>query len=279
MGLYRNCNNQHNDQERASRRSTAWCSFPSSCRLHGAAYAHSHGMSPADLYDRKTLWTLLARFGDKADFANAGTLGGQNHSADIFITRAKIGANMNFRLRSQYRNLFQLQQQCGVIGKPRRCSSTNSPSASTAMTMFSGFVCVGTLDAFGNCDRNRMHNDRYCNQKDDQHDQHDVDERRRVDLGIQTRCHHHLRKRSSPFLFAPLRILISDTSTQRQSGVEIFREMTHFFHRDFVATNQPVVAKYRRNRHCQTDCSHDQRFADRAGHLIDTCLTGNDRSR
>src|SRR4051812_32315276 len=55
----------------------------------------------------------------------------------------------------------------------------------------------------------------------------------------------------------------------QEHRMQVGREAAHHFHGGLVATNEPVVAKYRGYRHGKADGRHDQRLAHRTGHLVD----------
>src|SRR5215472_14395301 len=66
-----------------------------------------------------------------------------------------------------------------------------------------------------------------------------------------------------------------DRARAHQHAVQVGAEAAHGLHRDLVAADEPVVAEHRRNGDRKTDRGHDQRFADRAGDLVDRRLAGD----
>src|SRR5512133_46247 len=58
-------------------------------------------------------------------------------------------------------------------------------------------------------------------------------------------------------------------------GVQFTAEGAHVVHDRLVATHQPVVGEHGGHGHGQANGGHQERFADRTGHLVDGCLAGD----
>src|SRR3954470_10148609 len=71
------------------------------------------------------------------------------------------------------------------------------------------------------------------------------------------------------------RLAGADTGTAHQIGMQIAGEVPQGVLDQLVAAQQPVVAHDRGNGDEQTDGGHDQRLTDGAGHLVDTRLAGD----
>src|ERR1700688_1090334 len=120
-----------------------------------------------------------------------------------------------------------------------------SPCLSTAIVMFSGFVCVGKLVAFG---------------------------RSNCTCWMMTRIVMMKMIRSTNITSTRGVTLMSDIASA--SSPPTFIAMDFFLH-TFIATQQDIVAQHGGNRDGQTDGGHDQGLTDGSCDLVDGCLSGD----
>src|SRR6185503_6730972 len=142
------------------------------------------------------------------------------------------------------------------------------PSRSTAITMFSGLVCVGRFLSFGRSSAMLW-----------------------ITTGIVIRkmiSRTSITSTSGVVLICELSsssswatcIAMSDHLVRRVSAAEQHHlhaaaEAAHVLHRHAVAAHQPVVAEHGRHRDRQAERGHDQRLAHRPRHLVDRRLPGD----
>src|SRR5688572_18663146 len=156
-----------------------------------------------------------------------------------------------------------------------------SPSLFTAITMFSGLVCVTTLRSSGSFTgicwtttgiviRKMMSSTSITST------------RGVVVVAAITSCSSF--STSWPTVIA-MAILLAGGGDRAGGGllgvaahedhVQVGREGAQVLHRDLVAAHQPVVAEHRGNGDREADGRHDQRLAHGAGDLVDRGLAGD----
>src|SRR5438132_3168595 len=170
---------------------------------------------------------------------------------------------------------------CGFITaisfKRRRswASSTNwlfqnvLPSRSTAMTMFSGLVCVGRLRSRGSSTgtfwittgmviRKMISSTSITSTS-----------------GVVLICEFRSSSSACPMVIAMSERLVRGVAAAEERHLHGAAEAAHLLHRHAVAAHEPVVAEHCGHRHRQAERRHDQRFADGAGDLVDRRLPGD----
>src|ERR1039457_479798 len=151
-----------------------------------------------------------------------------------------------------------------------------SPSLLTEIVMFSGLVCRAMFVSFGSvtgtvCVTTGMVMRKMMSRTS-------ITSTSGVVLIVETT--------SSSSLLEPMFMAMSGSGSDgsacrgvharaHEDAVQVGAEAAHHFHRHLVAADQPVVAEHRRHSHEQAEGRHDQRLADRAGHLVDRRLAGN----
>src|SRR3954468_19904587 len=154
-------------------------------------------------------------------------------------------------------------------------SSTNwlfqktMPSGSTAMTMFSGFVCVGRLRSRGRSTGT------FCTTTG-------MVMRKMISStsitstsGVVLICEFRSSSSACPTCIAMSERLVRGVTAAEERHLHGAREAAHVLHRHAVAAHEPVVAENRRQGGGEAESGHDQRLADRPGHLVDRGLPGD----
>src|SRR6267143_6293881 len=143
------------------------------------------------------------------------------------------------------------------------------PSRSTAMTMFSGLVCVGRLRSFGSSTGT------FCTTTG-------IVMRKMMSStsitstsGVVLICELRSSSSACPTCIAISGHLVLRVAAAEQRHLQAAAEAAHLLHRNAIAPHEPVVAEHRRHRHCQAERGHDERLADGAGHLVDRRLAGD----
>src|SRR5471032_1085102 len=129
----------------------------------------------------QSLSALVRWFGDEADLLDSGTLGRVNNPADRFVACFLVATNMYFRLRYFHCFNFMIIEQFVRVFQ--------SGLAQINLTIFIDNdvdIIRLALKRLVGLDRQidflQFEDNRTGDQKDDQQNQHDVDERRRVDF-------------------------------------------------------------------------------------------------
>src|SRR5471030_2177055 len=219
------------------------------------------------------------RLSNKRNLGDTGALALGNDPADEFITRALVTPNVHFRLRCLDRYGLQACQQRRSIHLLLVPEEIAVAVDRNDNTFGRGLQRLDRLLRQLHRDRVRHHRNR--DQKDDQQDQHHIDERRGVDTGddlvviILPNAHSHDVLRLLGQRCFACRGARRAPATGDQDRVQLCAERTNTLHHRLVATNQEVVAEYRRHSHGETDRGHDQRFTHRARDLVDRSLAGN----
>src|SRR5579863_4449107 len=165
------------------------------------------------------------------------------------------------------------------------------PSRSTAIVMFSGFVCVGMLTAFGRSTftvllmtgivmRKMMSNTSMTSTSGVVLITDITPRSSSPDDTLIAICavldsllaYHRSGRRSRPRC---LGLGTADPCTTDKIGMEIGGEVPQRILDELVAAEQPVVAHHRRYRDEQADRGHDQRLTHRSCDLVDARLTGD----
>src|SRR3984957_19669123 len=163
------------------------------------------------------------------------------------------------------------------------------PSLSTAIVMFSGFVCVGRLVAFGSCTGTCWMMTRIVMMK--MMRSTNITSTRGVTLmsdiasassplpifiamTIPSASGHgrglHHRRRRAALVHAQAHLRAGD-----QVGVQLMSKVADALLHTLVAAQKDVVTEHRGHGDRQTDGGHDQCFADRTRHLVDRRLARN----
>src|SRR5437868_1106217 len=162
---------------------------------------------------------------------------------------------------------FRRAKSCG--------SSTNwlfqkrLPSRSTAMTMFSGLVCVGRLRSFGRSSAMFWTTTGMVMRK--------MMSRTSITStsGVVLICEFRSSSSACPTCIAMSGHLVGRVPAAEQRHLHAAAEAAHVFHGDAVAAHEPVVTEHRRHRHREAERRHDERLADGTGHLVNRRLPGD----
>src|SRR5437868_4491299 len=143
------------------------------------------------------------------------------------------------------------------------------PSRSTAMTMFSGLVCVGRLRSFGNSTGT------FCTTTG-------MVMRKMISStsitstsGVVLICEFRSSSSAGPTCIAMSEHLVRGMAAAEQRHLHRAAKAAHILHPDAVAAHEPVVAEHCRHRDGKAERGHDQRLADRSCHLVDRSLSGD----
>src|SRR5256712_2718988 len=170
---------------------------------------------------------------------------------------------------------------CGFItaisfSRRKSCASSTNwlfqntlPSRSTAITMFSGLVCVGRLRSRGSSTgtfwittgmvmRKMMSSTSITSTS-----------------GVVLICEFRSSSVSCPTVIAMSDRLVRGVAAAEQRHLHGAAEAPHVLHGDAVAAHEPVVSQHCRDGHRETERGHDERLADRPRHLVDRRLSGD----
>src|SRR6202158_416631 len=162
------------------------------------------------------------------------------------------------------------------------------PCLSMAIVMFSGFVCVGKLVAFGRSNCTCWMMTRIVMMKMIRST--NITSTRGVTLmsDIASACSPPTFIAMDFFLASgrgrglgdrcgSLSLVHAQTHlrARNQVGMQFMGEMADHFLHTLIAAQQDIVAQHRGNRDGQTDGGHDQGFTDGSCHLIDGSLSGH----
>src|SRR6267142_4489776 len=139
----------------------------------------------------------------------------------------------------------------------RSCASSTNwlfqntlPSRSTAMTMFSGLVCVGRLRSFSSTSITST-------------------------SGVVLICEFRSSSSACPTCIAMSDHLVRGVAAAEERHLHRAAEPAHMLHRHAVPAHEPVVAEHRGHGHGEAERGHDQRLADGPRHLVDRRLPGD----
>src|SRR5262245_22419757 len=65
---------------------------------------------------------------------------------------------------------------------------------------------------------------------------------------------------------------VVDMCAGGENGEQVVRECIELRQHDAIGAHERVIGEHRRNRHGETECGHDERFADGAGDLVERSL-------
>src|SRR6267378_491059 len=161
------------------------------------------------------------------------------------------------------------------------------PCLSMAIVMFSGFVCVGKLVAFGRSNATCWIMTRIVMMKMIRST--NITSTRGVTLmsdiaspssplvviAIGRRSSASGRRRGLADRCRPLVHAQTHLRPRDQIGMQFMGEVADPLLDALIATQQNVVAQHRGYRDGQTDGGHDERFADGSRHLVDRSLSGH----
>src|SRR3989442_9564208 len=170
---------------------------------------------------------------------------------------------------------------CGFINatsfsRRKSCASSTNwlfqntlPSRSTAITMFSGLVCVGRLRSRGSSSgtfwittgmvmRKMISSTSITSTS-----------------GVVLICEFRSSSSACPTVIAMSDRLVRSVAAAEQRHLHGAAEAPHVLHRDAVTPHEPVVSQHRGHRDGEAERGHDERLADRAGHLVDRGLAGD----
>src|SRR5438094_5045900 len=143
------------------------------------------------------------------------------------------------------------------------------PSRSTAMTIFSGLVCVGRLRSFGSSTGT------FCTTTG-------MVMRKMISStsitstsGVVLICEFRSSSSACPTCIAMSGRLARGMDAAKKRDLHPAAKTAHLFHGDTIATHEPVVAEHRRHCDRQAERGHDQRLADGSRDLVDRCLAGD----
>src|SRR3954469_11878487 len=158
----------------------------------------------------------------------------------------------------------------------RSCASSTNwlfqntlPSRSTAMTMFSGLVCVGRLRSRGRSTGT------FCTTTG-------MVMRKMISStsitstsGVVLICEFRSSSSACPTCIAMSGHLVGRVPAAEERHLHAAAEAAHVLHGHAVAAHEPVVAEH--CRHCDREAErrHDERLADGTGHLVDRRLPGD----
>src|SRR3989441_6828248 len=143
------------------------------------------------------------------------------------------------------------------------------PSRSTAITTSWGVVCVGGLRSRGSSSgtfwittgmvmRSMMSSPSITSTS-----------------GVVLICEFRSSSVSCPTVIAMSERLVRSVAAAEQRHLHRAAEAPHVLHRDAVTPHEPVVSQHRGHRDGEAERGHDERLADRAGHLVDRGLAGD----
>src|SRR5436190_3517502 len=143
------------------------------------------------------------------------------------------------------------------------------PSRSTAMTMFSGLVCVGRLRSYGSS------NATFCTTTGMVMRNMISSTSITSTSGVVLICEFRSSSSAWPTCIDMSDHLVRAVAAAEQRHLHRAGEAAHLFHRHAVAAHEPVVAEHRGHRHGEAEGGHDQRLAHRTGDLVDRRLAGD----
>src|SRR5882724_1235920 len=137
------------------------------------------------------------------------------------------------------------------------------PSRSTAITTFSGFVCVGRLRSSGRstgmfCTTTGMVMRKMMSSTSIT-----------STSGVVLIWEFRSSSSACPTCIAMSGRLVLGVAAAKERHLEAAAEAAHLLHRDAVPAHEPVVAEHGRHRDGEAERGHDQRLAHGPSHLVD----------
>src|SRR5438067_1989800 len=144
------------------------------------------------------------------------------------------------------------------------------PSRSTAMTMFSGLVCVGRLRSFGSSTAT------FCTTTGMVMRKMMSSTSITSTSGVVLICEFRSSSSACPTCIdISGRRLVHSMAAAQERHLQPAAETAYLFHRDAIASHEPVVTEHRRNGDGEAERGHDERFANWARDLVDRRLAGD----
>ncbi len=227
------------------------------------------------------IFVASLRIGDEADLAHACALRGRHGLGHALVAHALVAADVQVGLRVL--GGLGLQARLQLLVADVRLVPVVLAVGRDAQADGFGLDVLALGGGARQVHRHRMLHDRHGDDEDDEQHQHDVHQGRHVDLVhhlvgvvLGSECHG-----ASAFLDGQDLALVgrgADAGSGHEVGMQVVREAVEAVQDGLVAPHQRVVAQHRGNGHGQAQRGHDERFADRAGHLVDGGLArGADR--